>query len=336
MIQVLADITHRPQTTVGSAFDSQLSQSLQRTIEDHLREHGLQEVIRDPPRWCFILSTPTLSSIQENVGKHVTIIDSIKVTVPYSYCSVKEPMYGADITVYYQQRTDGKVSTEADTLALVNTRESGTDGIDGLDDYMTKTVARLKSSGDIDGLNFLTHGFDNFDLRSQRHQDIFSPRPVSEPISLDLEICKSFVVLKVIPLADKKTIDRLTTVFMQKQSFYETEDIGRSFLGLGAVGGLLHMNSLKYHRSCIAEEKNHYVPYGPFPPLNIKECRDYKKAKDKLTARARRNGLIACSIALGTSWLLWNVVGGGPTARIIVTAIMVFLTGPLGAIAGFL
>lgn len=330
-VQVLVDIEHRPQTKDETVCNSQLSQSIQRTIENHLRQRDGLQVINDPSHSCFVLNTLLPISFQENVGKHTTIISRIKVTIPYSSSStkIKELDYEADITVYYQQKTDSESVNTADVLTLVGAGET----VSGLDCYVKTVAAKLEASGDMDGWSFF---FWDFDQRPQHIEDIFSPKPMTEPLSLDLEICKSFVVLKTMPQADKKTVDRLTSVYMQKQLLNETDDVTKTFLGLGAIGGLMHVGDLRFHRSHTADKKNHCTLGAPFPSLSIQDCRDYVRVKRTLTSRARRNGLIAWVIALGISWLFWTLISNGPTSRTMVTAIVVFLTGPLGIIAGLL
>lgn len=334
------DITHTPQSPVNPAFNHQLSSSIQRTIGDYIKARGLPQVINDPYYSRFTLGIND-AQFQANIGNHATLIESISVYIPYAYDSITSQQesvdnisYGTDTTVYFQWRVRYKSNpdSEPQAEAWVSVAIDDVDG-DGFDTYLKGKADSFVTANDLGTLEDL---IETFDERPSHIKNCFQPWTGAEPLDLDIDIHAGFIILKVTKLIDTATRDRLTTSFQQQQLVRNETDLGQTQFGLGMVGAVLHNSSLiNIKNDLVARKPPALIKGNIVQAMSIEECSTYCKDMTVAKTRARFNGMIACGLGLFMGVALMGRNNNG-IERAIMSVAMAFLTGPIGAIAGFL
>lgn len=337
-IQVCADITHTPQSPYDPAFEHQLSQSIQRTITDYVKVHGIPKVKYDPdhPRFILGINDSPDAPFQANIGNHATLIDSISVYIPYAYDSITSQQesvdkisYGTEVMVYFQWRIKDGRSSEPQAEAWVSVAIEDVD-CDGFDTYLKSKADTFVTSSNLGTLENL---IETFDEKPAHIQDCFRPRS-NEPFDLDLEIHDGFIVLKVTKLIDAETLNKITTSFQQQQLVRNEIDLGQTQFNLGMIGAVLHNNSLVRIRANL-ETKAQPAIKDASPIMTIEECVAYNKDTVVTKSNAKISGLVVCGLGLLAGSMFMSDKNSA-FERAIVSVAMAFLTGPLGALTGFL
>ena len=315
-INIEVELAHRPQICTDSSTENWIESSVLKTLEHHFA-HNLEQMMFTVKGDAYVMCETSIP-FQENVGKHVTEIDTVTIKIPFT--CISQPVHGqsgdgidydATVSVFYQSRTDAALDRQAVAVLDGATRD--------LNVWHALPLSNL---------------IETFNERSQFEQDNFRQQP--GPHHLNLQIYRNIIVLKTTYTMNPSVIKCLEHAFHMRQLSNDGTQTMWFTSVLGITGGLIYSRAMRAYRKCFTIRPNIIGISGLTCVPEIDHCQALVANKHTVFGRAAKKGLIWCGVGIGSVWLLRHGLVDSKMQRVMITVGMSFLVGPLGIFAGIL
>lgn len=187
-INIITKVVHIPQVSFDSAFKSWFMISIRKTLEDILK-YNIQNLLFTAEHDRLILSLP-ITSFQENIGMHFTIIESVDIAVPF--LGIQKPIHGRSADGIYYEATVSMLYQIRKDVGAITDRE-----LEQVSQARDNKIEQFKSC-----------------WRKQRLDDLIATcsrqqleRDSSSLCKLDLEAHDKVIVIRAIGIIDSAVLD---------------------------------------------------------------------------------------------------------------------------------